>query len=181
MCLGGTELAGARPGPAAPARTDEVGGEDVRWPYWTLENIIPLTAGFAGLFGSEYLVPSMLGLMGASALLCSVNTWLPELMRRSGFGQTASLAFGCNNGPPRSEAALCYSRCRNFLIGLLLLIVRSRDWARAVRSRATGSGQLLPDQCSGAVLGALGSALVGTGGPLVGLLIGAGLSFHAIL
>ena len=31
--------------------------------------------------------------MSASALLYSLNTWLPELMRRNGFGQTASLAF----------------------------------------------------------------------------------------
>jgi hypothetical protein len=56
----------------------------------------------------------MLGLMGASALLYSVNTWLPELMRRNGFGQTASLAFRMfNNGAttPVKKQPLCCSRC----------------------------------------------------------------------
>ena len=61
----------------------------------------------------------MLGLMGASALLYSLNTWLPELMRRNGFGQTASLAFRMfNNGgavigatTPVKKQPLRYSRC----------------------------------------------------------------------
>ena len=44
-----------------------------------------------GLFGPNTTL--VLGLMSASALLYSLNTWLPELMRRNGFGQTASLAF----------------------------------------------------------------------------------------
>ena len=75
----------------------------------------------------------MLGLMGASALLYSVNNWLPELMRRNGFGQTASLAFRMfNNGgavigatTPVKKQPLRYSRCE-FLVASLLLIVRSR-------------------------------------------------------
>lgn len=53
-------------------------------------------AGFAGLFGSGYLVPTlMLGLMSATGLLLvySLNTWLPELMLRAGFDAKGSLSF----------------------------------------------------------------------------------------
>jgi AAHS family benzoate transporter-like MFS transporter len=53
-------------------------------------------AGFAGLFGREYLLPTLiLGLMSATGLLLvySLNTWLPYLMQRAGFNAKGSLAF----------------------------------------------------------------------------------------
>jgi MFS transporter, AAHS family, benzoate transport protein len=53
-------------------------------------------AGFAGLFGSDYLVPTvLLGLMSATGLLLvySLNTWLPELMLRAGYNAKGSLSF----------------------------------------------------------------------------------------
>jgi MFS transporter, AAHS family, benzoate transport protein len=53
-------------------------------------------AGYAGLFGRDYLFPTLvLGLMSATGLLLvySLNTWLPELMRRAGFNAKGSLAF----------------------------------------------------------------------------------------
>ena len=53
--------------------------------------IILLSSGprVRGLFGPNTTLG--LGLMSASALLYSLNTWLPK--GRNGFGQTASLAF----------------------------------------------------------------------------------------
>jgi AAHS family benzoate transporter-like MFS transporter len=53
-------------------------------------------AGFTGLFGREYLLPTLiLGLMSATGLLLvySLNTWLPYLMQRAGFNAKGSLAF----------------------------------------------------------------------------------------
>ncbi|HKQ42424.1 MAG TPA: MFS transporter [Pseudonocardia sp.] len=53
-------------------------------------------AGFAGLFGAEYLWPTvLLGLMSAMGLLLvySLNTWLPELMLRAGYNTKGSLSF----------------------------------------------------------------------------------------
>jgi AAHS family benzoate transporter-like MFS transporter len=53
-------------------------------------------AGFAGLFGPGYLVPTiLLGLMSAVGLVLvySLNTWLPELMLRAGFNAKGSLSF----------------------------------------------------------------------------------------
>ena len=53
-------------------------------------------AGFAGLFSGSYIMPTvLLGLMSATGLLLvySLNTWLPELMRRAGFEAKGSLAF----------------------------------------------------------------------------------------
>ncbi len=53
-------------------------------------------AGFAGLFGSLYLLPTIvLGLMSATGLMLvySLNTWLPELMLRAGFNAKGSLSF----------------------------------------------------------------------------------------
>jgi AAHS family benzoate transporter-like MFS transporter len=53
-------------------------------------------AGFAGLFSRDYIVPTaVLGLMSATGLLLvySLNTWLPELMRRAGYNTKGSLAF----------------------------------------------------------------------------------------
>lgn len=52
--------------------------------------------GFAGLFSSEYLWPTvLLGLMSAMGLLLvySLNTWLPELMLRAGYDTKGSLSF----------------------------------------------------------------------------------------
>ena len=52
--------------------------------------------GFAGLFGAEYLWPTvLLGLMSAMGLLLvySLNTWLPELMLRAGYNTKGSLSF----------------------------------------------------------------------------------------
>ena len=70
--------------PAAPAGT----AEPTRAPRER--------AGFAGLFGREYVFPTLvLGLMSATSLMLvySLNTWLPELMRRAGFDAKGSLAF----------------------------------------------------------------------------------------
>lgn len=53
-------------------------------------------AGFAGLFGPGYRLPTLvLGLMSATALMLvySLNTWLPELMLRAGFNAKGSLSF----------------------------------------------------------------------------------------
>jgi MFS transporter, AAHS family, benzoate transport protein len=52
-------------------------------------------AGYRGLFG-DFLIPAILiGLMSATGLLLvySLNTWLPELMLRSGFNAKGSLSF----------------------------------------------------------------------------------------
>ena len=56
----------------------------------------PERVGFAGLLGPGYWLPTLLlGLMSATGLLLvySLNTWLPELMRRAGFEAKGSLAF----------------------------------------------------------------------------------------
>jgi AAHS family benzoate transporter-like MFS transporter len=56
----------------------------------------PERVGFAGLLGRGYWLPTLLlGLMSATGLLLvySLNTWLPELMRRAGFEAKGSLAF----------------------------------------------------------------------------------------
>ena len=53
-------------------------------------------AGFAGLFGAAYRLPTLvLGSMSATGLLLvySLNTWLPELMLRAGFNAKGSLSF----------------------------------------------------------------------------------------
>ncbi len=53
-------------------------------------------AGFAGLFGADYWLPTvLLGLMSATGLVLvySLNTWLPELMLRAGFNAKGSLSF----------------------------------------------------------------------------------------
>ena len=53
-------------------------------------------AGFAGLAGRTYLLPTfLLGLLSATGLLLvyALNTWLPELMGRAGFSTNGSLAF----------------------------------------------------------------------------------------
>ena len=129
MCLGGTELrrGAARPGRAA--RTDEVGGEDVGGPYWTLGKHHSVEQRFAGLFGSNTWFPAMLGLMGASALLYSVNGCridAPQRLRADGFDPVQQWG---HHGPKNSH---CVTHGVNFSVASLLLIVRSRDWARAV-------------------------------------------------
>ncbi len=53
-------------------------------------------AGYAGLAGRTYLLPTvLLGLLSATGLLLvyALNTWLPELMGRAGFSTNGSLAF----------------------------------------------------------------------------------------
>ena len=53
-------------------------------------------SGFAGLFSSHYLLPTLvLGCMSATGLLLvySLNTWLPELMLRAGYNAKGSLSF----------------------------------------------------------------------------------------
>jgi Arabinose efflux permease len=53
-------------------------------------------AGFAGLFGRSYALPTIaLGLLSAIGLVLvyALNTWLPELMGRAGFSTNGSLAF----------------------------------------------------------------------------------------
>lgn len=53
-------------------------------------------AGFAGLFGRRYALPTLaLGALSAIGLLLvyALNTWLPELMGRAGFSTNGSLAF----------------------------------------------------------------------------------------
>src|SRR3712207_4245967 len=53
-------------------------------------------AGFAGLAGRTYLLPTaLLGLLSPTGLLLvyALNTWLPELMGRAGFSTNGSLAF----------------------------------------------------------------------------------------
>ncbi len=56
----------------------------------------PERVGFAGLFSRQYWLPTLLlGLMSATGLLLvySLNTWLPELMRRAGYSTKGSIAF----------------------------------------------------------------------------------------
>ncbi len=55
-----------------------------------------MRSGFAGLFSSYYLWPTLvMGCMSATGLLLvySLNTWLPELMLRAGYNAKGSLAF----------------------------------------------------------------------------------------
>jgi MFS transporter, AAHS family, benzoate transport protein len=73
---------------AAPAGGDGATAAEVR--------PVAGRAGFAGLFSRQYVFPTVvLGLMSVTGLLLvySLNTWLPELMRRAGFNTKGSLAF----------------------------------------------------------------------------------------
>jgi len=70
------EPVSVRPGASAPAGAGKV--------------------GFAGLFSTHYLFPTLvLGLMSATGLVLvySLNTWLPEIMLRAGFNAKGSLSF----------------------------------------------------------------------------------------
>jgi len=65
-------------------------------PVTAQENVRRERAGFAGLFGRQYWLPTvLLGLMSATGLVLvySLNTWLPELMLRAGFNAKGSLSF----------------------------------------------------------------------------------------
>lgn len=65
-------------------------------PVTTQEGVRRERAGFAGLFGPPYLLPTiLLGFMSATGLVLvySLNTWLPELMLRAGFNAKGSLSF----------------------------------------------------------------------------------------
>lgn len=65
----------------------------------TAGKVEPVSAGktgFAGLFSSYYIFPTLImGLMSATGLMLvySLNTWLPELMLRAGFNAKGSLSF----------------------------------------------------------------------------------------
>jgi AAHS family benzoate transporter-like MFS transporter len=65
-------------------------------PQQAPEPVVEGRAGFAGLAGRTYLLPTvLLGLLSATGLLLvyTLNTWLPELMGRAGFSTKGSLAF----------------------------------------------------------------------------------------
>jgi AAHS family benzoate transporter-like MFS transporter len=107
-------------------------------------------AGFAGLFGSGYLLPTIvLGTMSATGLLLvySLNTWLPELMLRAGFDAKGSLSFllVLNGGAvigavlgsrvaDRFGPKLVVAAC--FLIGALAIALLTLDLPLAVRLAA---------------------------------------------
>ncbi len=107
-------------------------------------------AGFAGLFGSGYLVPTLvLGLMSATGLLLvySLNTWLPELMLRAGFNAKGSLSFLLVLNGGAVIGALVGSRVADrfgpklvvavsFLIGALAIAVLTLDLPLALRLAA---------------------------------------------
>ncbi|HEV8314380.1 MAG TPA: MFS transporter [Burkholderiaceae bacterium] len=104
--------------------------------------------GFAGLFSTWYLLPTIvLGLMSATGLMLvySLNTWLPEIMLRAGFNAKGSLSF------------------------LLVLNGGSLLGALAASRAADRFGPKPVVSCCFA-LGALALALLTLGVPLAGLL-----------
>ncbi|HEY2977838.1 MAG TPA: MFS transporter [Burkholderiaceae bacterium] len=104
--------------------------------------------GFAGLFSTWYLLPTIvLGLMSATGLMLvySLNTWLPEIMLRAGFNAKGSLSF------------------------LLVLNGGSLVGALAASRAADRFGPKPVVSCCFA-LGALALALLTLGVPLAGLL-----------
>jgi AAHS family benzoate transporter-like MFS transporter len=94
-------------------------------------------AGFAGLAGRTYLLPTfLLGLLSATGLLLvyALNTWLPELMGRAGFSTNGSLAFLLVLNGGAVLGALAASRfadrfgprpvvAASFLLGALALVL----------------------------------------------------------
>jgi AAHS family benzoate transporter-like MFS transporter len=105
--------------------------------------------GFAGLFSTWYLLPTIvLGLMSATGLMLvySLNTWLPEIMLRAGFNAKGSLSF------------------------LLVLNGGSLLGALAASRAADRFGPKPVVACCFA-LGALALALLTLGVPLAGLLV----------
>lgn len=107
-------------------------------------------AGFAGLFGSSYLLPTlMLGLMSAtgSLLVYSLNTWLPELMLRAGFNAKGSVSFLLVLNGGAVIGALLGSRVADrfgpkivvagcFAIGAAAIVLLTLDLPLAVRLAA---------------------------------------------
>jgi AAHS family benzoate transporter-like MFS transporter len=105
--------------------------------------------GFAGLFGRDFLLPTVvLGLMSATGLMLvySLNTWLPEIMLRAGFNAKGSLSFlAVLNG--------------GSLFGALLA------------SRAADRYGPKPVVAASFAVGAVGMGLLTLGFPLAGLLV----------
>ena len=170
-------------------------------------------AGFAGLFSREYVIPTLvLGLMSATCLLLvySLNTWLPELMRRAGFNAKGSLAFLLVLNGGAVIGALVGSRVADrlgpkpvviscFLIGATSMAILTLDLPLAVllaciaiAGLGTSGTQILiygfvANYYRTNVRGAGVSwcagfgRLGGVGGPLLGgFLIGAGLALNSI-
>ncbi|MPS68253.1 MAG: MFS transporter [Novosphingobium sp.] len=168
--------------------------------------------GYRGLFG-EFLIPAVLiGLVSATGLLLvySLNTWLPELMMRSGFDARGSLSFllvlngGAVLGPmfaarfadrmgPRPVVAA------SFIVGALAILALTLAlplWLLLCVVALVGVGtsgtqtliyglaaNYFPTRMRGAgVAWCAGfGRLGGVGGPLIGgFLIGAGLSITKI-
>jgi AAHS family benzoate transporter-like MFS transporter len=170
-------------------------------------------AGFAGLFGRDYFFATLvLGLMSVTSLLMvySLNTWLPELMRRAGYNTRGSLSFllVLNGGAvigamigsriadrfgPKPVVATC------FVIGAASLAILTLNLPLAILLAAvaivglgTSGTQILlfgfvanyyrtNVRGAGVAWCAGFGRLGGVGGPLLGgFLIGAGLALNSI-
>ena len=133
----GVELPAPAPAAAIPARP-------------VAEDKAANKAGFAGLFGPGYLVPTLvLGFMSATGLLLvySLNTWLPELMLRAGFNAKGSLSFLLVLNGGAVIGALLGSRVADrfgpkivvaacFAIGAAAIVLLTLDLPLAVRLAA---------------------------------------------
>ena len=170
-------------------------------------------AGFAGLFSGDYIIPTvLLGLMSATGLLLvySLNTWLPELMLRSGFEAKGSLAFLLVLNGGAIVGALTGSRFADrlgpkpvvatfFLLGAIAMVLLTLDLPLgllllivAVAGLGTSGTQTLiygfvanyyrTNVRGAAVAWCAGfGRLGGVGGPLLGgFLLGAGLAIDNI-
>jgi AAHS family benzoate transporter-like MFS transporter len=170
--------------------------------------------GFAGLFtGGNALPAILLGFMSVTGLLLvySLNTWLPELMRRAGFSTNGSLSFLLVLNGGAVVAALIGSRVADrfgpkpvvgtcFLIGAIAISLLTLSvplaillaFVAIVGAGTSGTQTLLfgfvANYFRTNVRGAAVSwcagfgRLGGVGGPiLTGLLIGAGLALNSIL
>jgi AAHS family benzoate transporter-like MFS transporter len=170
-------------------------------------------AGFAGLFGPGYLFATIvLGLMSATGLLLvySLNTWLPELMRRAGFNAKGSLSFLLVLNGGAVIGALVGSRLADrygpkpvvsaaFLTGALAIVLLTLNLPLAllllivaiVGLGTSGTQTLIYGfvanyyrtnvRGAGVAWCAGFGRLGGVGGPLLGgFLIGAGLALNAI-
>ena len=170
-------------------------------------------AGFAGLFSRGYLFPTLvLGLMSATGLLLvySLNTWLPELMRRAGFNAKGSLSFLLVLNGGAVIGALIGSRVADrfgpkpvvascFLIGALSIALLTLSlplglllaFVAIVGLGTSGTQTLIYGfvanyyrtnvRGAGVAWCAGFGRLGGVGGPLIGgFLIGAGLALNSI-
>lgn len=170
-------------------------------------------AGFAGLFGTGYLMPTLvLGLMSATGLLLvySLNTWLPELMLRSGFDAKGSLSFLLVLNGGAVIGALLGSRVADrfgpklvvaacFAIGAAAIALLTLDLPLAVRLAAVAVVGLGTSGTQTLIYGFVANyyrtnvrgagvawcagfgRLGGVGGPLLGgFLIGGGFELNAI-